>query len=84
LDDRKLLIDQRQSEADWRNQILAARDLLVEEGPRYGGQVLSFTLTPYVIGLPFRLWAVREVFAALSADAQVWSATAQEIADAAS
>ncbi len=84
LDDRKLLIDQRQSEAEWRNQILAARDLLVEEGPRYGGQVLSFTLTPYVTGLPFRLWAVREIFAALASDGQVWSATAQEIADAAS
>jgi len=56
----------------------------VEEGPRYGGQVLSFTLTPYVSGLPFRLWAVREIFAALGADAQVWSATALEIADAAS
>jgi allantoinase len=81
LDDRKILIDQRQSEAEWRDQILAARDLLVEEAPRFGGQVLSFTLTPYVTGLPFRIWALREVLGALGSDAKVWSATASEIAD---
>ena len=82
LDDRKILIEQRQSEAEWRDQVLAARDLLVEEAPRFGGQVLSFTLTPYVSGQPFRMWALREVLAALSSDATVWSATASEIADA--
>jgi allantoinase len=83
MDDRKILIDQRQSETEWRNQVLAARDLLVEEAPRFGGQVLSFTLTPYVSGLPFRIWALREVLASLSQDRQVWSATASEIADVA-
>jgi allantoinase len=81
MDDRKILIDQRQSEAEWRDQILSARDLLVEEGPRFGGQVLSFTLTPYISGLPFRIWALREVLASLGADTQVWSATASEIAN---
>ena len=84
LDDRKILIDQRQSEAEWRDQILAARDLLVEEAPRFGGQVLSFTLTPYVSGLPFRVWALLEVLTSLGGDANVWSATASEIADASS
>jgi allantoinase len=83
MDDRKILIEQRQSEHEWRDQILAARDLLVEEAPRFGGQVLSFTLTPYISGLPFRIWALREVLAALAADSKVWSATASQIADAA-
>lgn len=82
MDDRKILIDQRQSEAEWRDQILVAQGLLVEEAPRFGGQVLSFTLTPYVSGQPFRIWALREVLAALSTDTNVWSATASEIADA--
>ena len=82
MDDRKILIDQRQSEADWRDQVLAARDLLVEEAPRFGGQVLSFTLTPYISGQPFRIWALREVLASLGSDPHVWSATAGEIADA--
>jgi allantoinase len=81
MDDRKILIDQRQSETEWRDQVLAARDLLIEEARRFGGQVLSFTLTPYISGLPFRIWALREVLASLAGDKNVWSATASEIAD---
>jgi allantoinase len=81
MDDRKILIDQRQNEAEWRDQVLAARDLLVDEAPRFGGQVLSFTLTPYISGLPFRIWALREVLASLASDEDVWSATASEIAN---
>jgi allantoinase len=83
LDDRKLLIDQRQTEAEWRDQILAARDLIKEEAPRFGGQVLSFTLTPYISGLPFRIWALREALGTMAADPAVWSATASEVVDAA-
>lgn len=82
MDDRKILIEQRQSEAEWRDQILAARDLLVEEASRFGGQVLSFTLTPYITGLPFRVWALRAVLASLGSDPNVWSATASEVANA--
>jgi allantoinase len=82
LDDRKILIDQRQSETEWRDQILAARDLMVAEAPRFGSQVLSFTLTPYITGLPFRIWALREVLAGLRGP-HIWSASASEIADAA-
>jgi allantoinase len=81
MDDRKILIDQRQSEVEWRDQVLAARDLLVEEAPRYGAQILSFTLTPYISGLPFRIWALKEVLASLGNDPNVWSAAASEIAD---
>jgi allantoinase len=82
MEDRKILVDQRQSECEWRDQILAARDLIAEEALRFGGQVMSFTLTPYVSGLPFRIWAVRDVLSSLGKDANVWSATASEIADA--
>lgn len=83
LDDRILLIDRRQSEDEWAAQILAARDLLVEEAPRFGGQVLSFSLTPYVSGQPFRTAPMRAVLRALGADPNIWSAGASEIADAA-
>jgi hypothetical protein len=83
LDDRRLLIDQRQTEAEWRDQILEAASLLKGEHARFGGQVLSFTLTPYVIGQPFRIHALRAVLAELSRDASVWGARACEIADAA-
>jgi peptidoglycan/xylan/chitin deacetylase (PgdA/CDA1 family) len=84
LDDRKLLIDQRQTEAEWRDQILEAAAYLKSEYERFGGQVLSFTFTPYVSGQPFRVWALREILANLAADQAVWTATSADIARAAS
>jgi peptidoglycan/xylan/chitin deacetylase (PgdA/CDA1 family) len=83
LDDRTLLIDRRQTEADWAAQILEARDYLAADAPRFGGRVLGFTLTPYVIGQPFRIFALRQVLQSLAADPAVWTATASEIAHAA-
>lgn len=83
LDDRTLLTDRRQSEDEWADQILEAARLLVSEAPRAGGQVLSFSLTPYVSGQPFRMHAVRRVLEALAGNDDVWSATASQIADAA-
>jgi peptidoglycan/xylan/chitin deacetylase (PgdA/CDA1 family) len=80
LDDRTLLIDRRQSEDDWAAQILEARDHLKRGAPRYGGRVLGFTLTPYVMGQPFRISALRRVLADLAADPAVWAASASEIA----
>lgn len=82
LDDRKLLIDQRQSEEDWARQILTARDTLIEEASRSGRQTLAFTLTPYVIGQPFRIAALRQVFAGLSAHDAVWATTASRMIEA--
>jgi peptidoglycan/xylan/chitin deacetylase (PgdA/CDA1 family) len=82
LDDRVLLHDRRQTEEEWRIQLIEAKDFLKTEGERFGGQVLGFTLTPYLSGQPFRTWAVREVLQAMGQDPAVWSATAQAIAAA--
>ena len=82
LDDRLLLNDRRQTEAEWIEQILEAARLTKEEAGRYGGQILSFSLTPYIAGQPFRTWALRRILTALAADAQVWPATAGQISDA--
>ena len=79
LDDRKLLIDQRQSEEDWARQILTARDALIEEAGRSGGQTLAFTLTPYVIGQPFRIAALRQVLTGLGGHDAVWTTTASRM-----
>ncbi len=82
LDDRTLLVDRRQTEEDWAAQILEARSYLAAGADRFGGRVLGFTLTPYVAGQPFRIFALRRVLAGLAADTGVWTATASEIADA--
>ena len=59
LSDFTLLHTRRQSEEAWLAQMKSAIDLFLEEYPRFGTQMLGLTLTPYVIGQPFRIWALR-------------------------
>lgn len=79
LDDRSLLIDRRQTEDEWADQVLAAARYLVDGAARDGGRMLGFTLTPYVAGQPFRVSALRRLLAGLTGGG-VWAATASEIA----
>ncbi|MEM8935543.1 MAG: polysaccharide deacetylase family protein [Pseudomonadota bacterium] len=67
LDDRFILSTKNHTEADWRDQIIEAADMTASEAKRFGAQVFGFTMTPYIAGLPFRLWAVREVVQGLNA-----------------
>ena len=82
LDDRALMIDRRQTEDEWAGQVLEACDYLKSDFDRFGGRVLSFTLTPYVSGQPFRISALRRILKGLAEDPAVWAATASEIAAA--
>ncbi|MGP1273911.1 MAG: polysaccharide deacetylase family protein [Caulobacterales bacterium] len=82
LEDFKLLIERHQSEALWRDQIIEAKDFLIAESAARGAGVLGFTLTPFVAGQPFRVWALREMLVALAGDEQVWCGRADEIAQA--
>lgn len=79
LDDRHLMVTLGQNEETYQEQILAAFDLLRGEGKSHGGRILHLSLTPYVIGQPFRIWALREVLEKIMATDDVWSATPSEI-----
>lgn len=79
MDDRSLLIDRRQTEDEWADQILAAASLLGEDFERFGARMFGFTLTPYVAGQPFRIAALRRMLAGLEATG-VRCATASELA----
>lgn len=82
LEDFKLLIERHQSEALWRDQILEAKDFLIAESAARGAGVLGFTLTPFVTGQPYRIWALREILAALAGDERVWCGSADTVVDA--
>lgn len=71
LDDRNLLVTKRQTEAEWRDQIVEAAALMASEAPRFGPQCFGFTLTPYIAGLPFRIRAVRDMLSRLRDLAQL-------------
>lgn len=67
LGDFKLLIDRSQSEDDWADQIIEAAAYHVAQHDTEGASAYAFTMTPYVLGQPFRMHAVRRVLDALMA-----------------
>ena len=79
LSDFTLLHTRRQTEESWLKQIQDSVELLVEEHERYGGQMLGLTLTPYIIGQPFRIWALRALLHYLKARGDVAIMTAEDI-----
>ena len=82
LDDYKLLIERKQTEDLWARQILESVDLLKAEHAARGAQVLGFTLTPFVMGQPFRIKALEGVCQALASDTAVWCAGASAVSAA--
>ena len=79
LSDFTLLHTRRQTEESWLKQILDSIDLLASEYDRFGSQMLGLTLTPYIIGQPFRIWALRELLSQIKAREDVTVFTAGEI-----
>lgn len=63
LSDFTLLHTRKQTEGAWLSQMKNSIELLLEEHERFGSQMLGLTLTPYVVGQPFRIWALRELLA---------------------
>jgi hypothetical protein len=82
LDDRTLLIDRRQTEDAWADQVLEAASFFKGDAGEDDRRVLGFALTSYVAGQPFRMHAVGRMLKGLAVDPAVWSATASEIAAA--
>ena len=81
LDDRNLLQVKRQTEAEWRDQIIDAKNMMKDEAKAHGAQAMAFTMTPYIAAQPFRMWAVREILANLSNDKMVAVNTVSTITD---
>ncbi len=82
LDDYKLLIERKQTEDLWARQILDSVDLLKSEHAARGALALGFTLTPFVIGQPFRIGALEEVCEKLAGDKAVCCAGASSVSEA--
>lgn len=66
LGDFKLLIDRSQSESEWADQIIETARYHLDIHHKEGASAFAFTMTPYVLGQPFRIRAVRQVLDALA------------------
>lgn len=80
LSDQHLLLNQHQPVDEWESQLAAAfRCLVAEAGRSGGGRILSLALTPYVIGQPYRIAALKRLLATVLGTGEVWCATGGEI-----
>lgn len=60
MDDRKILIEKRHSEAEWSEQLIEAAYYSSNIASVQSPQGFAFMLTPYLSGLPFRIKTVKE------------------------
>lgn len=82
LSDRQIVGVQQQSADSYRDQIGDAFDWLAGETATHGGRLLPIHLTPYIIGLPYRIGALEDLLARLTARDEAWFATGGAIVDA--
>lgn len=80
LSDRQILIDYHHSEDEYVQQVCDQFDVLFDEAGRHGGRVLCLPVTPYIVGLPYRIRAFRRALAYVTSRNGVWNATGAEIA----
>lgn len=82
LSDRQILTVQQQSVDSYAEQILDAHDWLGwEAGEQGGGRMLPLHLTPYIIGLPYRMDVFEQLLARLAGRPDNWFARGSDIID---
>jgi allantoinase len=83
LSDRHQLVQHNLTVDDYVEQNLRAFDRLTLESDHYdSGRVLSLSVTPWILGYPHRIAALRRLLGHVLEDASVWCATGIEIAAA--
>lgn len=81
LSDRQILTVQQQGVDSYTEQVRDAYAWLDAEAGRYGGRMLPLHLTPYIIGLPYRIAAFEALLGWLAAQPGAWFARGEEIVD---
>ena len=83
LSDRQIVTVQQQSADSYAQQMLDAFDWLAAEAAEQGGgRMLPMHVTPYIIGLPYRIAAFEALLADLAARPDAWFAPGGAIVDA--
>jgi allantoinase len=81
LSDRQIIATQQKSADSWAESLTDAFDWLAGEAEEQGGagRMLPVHLTPYIMGLPYRIGALEGWLAATAARSEAWFATGAEI-----
>ena len=80
LSDRQIIAVQQQSADSWAQSLEDAFDWLAAEAAREGGgRMLPIHLTPYIMGLPYRIAALERLLERLAARPEAWFARGDAI-----
>ncbi|MFN4020760.1 MAG: polysaccharide deacetylase family protein [Erythrobacter sp.] len=83
LSDRQIITVQQKSADSWAESMNDAFDWLAREAADAGaGRMLPIHLTPYIMGLPYRIGALERLLADLTARAEAWFARGDAIVSA--
>jgi hypothetical protein len=82
LGDRQILTVQQQSVDSYAEQMRDACLLLEDEARRHGGRLLPLAITPYILGLPYRIGVFEQLLAWLAGRPDTWFARGDTILDA--
>lgn len=81
LSDRQIVTVQQKSADSWAESMRDAFDWLAAEARQQGaGRMLPLHLTPYIMGLPYRIGALEALLADFAVRADAWFATGEAIA----
>ena len=82
LSDRQIITVQQQSVDSYAQQMTDAFDWLANEAKIFGGRILPLHITPYIMGLPYRIGAFDDLIMTLAARSEAWFATGGDIVSA--
>jgi allantoinase len=82
LSDRQIVAVQQQSDDTWAQSLEDAFDFLAGEAEREGGgRLLPIHVTPYIMGLPYRIAAFERLLERLSSRSEAWFARGDAIVE---
>lgn len=81
LSDRQIINVQQQSVDSYAQQMRDAYGWLANEAASHGGRMLPLHLTPYIMGLPYRIDAFEALVRWLAEQPGAWFATGSELLD---
>ena len=82
LDDYFIINNNLHSAEDWADQVEDAFEFLLKESESAGGRILALNIHPWVLGQPHRIQYLERVLEKLGGHPDVWSTSANNIANA--
>ena len=82
ISDRQIIVNNHHTEDSFVQQLKDQFDWLAAEAECHGGRVLSLTVHPYIMGLPYRIQALKTALQYIVSHKNVWVATGSDLLDA--